>query len=95
MVTGSGHCRWSLGWEVLGTFSLIPTPTKIPMAIFCQETTNFFIAMGQIFAHQKSLVVCDEIFFVNFENYRTLNLKASIMSRIKFKKKTFSLAFFI
>ena len=39
-VTGSGH--WSLGWKVLGTFSLIPAPTKIPMAIFCQETNNFF-----------------------------------------------------
>ena len=24
----------------MGTFSLIPTPTKYPMAIFCQETTK-------------------------------------------------------
>ena len=74
-VTGSGH--WSLGWKVLGTFSLIPAPTKIPMAIF-------FIAIGQIFAYQKSPFVCDEICLVNFENHRNLNLKVSIMSRIKF-----------
>ena len=58
VLTGSGHCRWSLGWEVLGTFSLIPTPTKIPMAIFCQETTKKFGVIGQIFAYQK-IAICN------------------------------------
>ena len=50
-VTGSGH--WSLGWKVLGTFSLIPAPTKIPMAIFCQGPIIFLLRSDK-FSHIKN-----------------------------------------